>query len=79
ISVSKPYYENDKSIYFEVKNKSDIPFYLVNGPAGATPSITLAPNSITRVVLSKKVTSPLVYDVKNILTGEKEVLKVELK
>ncbi|MCU0460961.1 MAG: Sb-PDE family phosphodiesterase [Bacteroidales bacterium] len=79
ISVGKPYLENEKSIFFEVTNKSDIPFYLVNGPAGATPSITLAPNSVTRVVLSKKVTAPLIYDVKNVMTGENEVLKVELK
>ena len=79
ISVGKPYLENEKSIYFEVTNKSDIPFYLVNGPAGATPSINLAPNSVTRIVLSKKVTVPLIYDVKNVMTGENEVLKIELK
>ncbi len=79
ISVSKPYYQNDRSVYFEVTNKSDIPFYLVNGVAGAPGSITLAANSVTRVVLSKKVTAPLVYDVSNVLTGEKDILKIELK
>lgn len=79
ISVGKPYLENDKSIYFEVTNRSDVPFYLVNGIQDAPQSITLAANGITRVVASKKVTSPLVYDVKNVLTGEDEVLKVELK
>jgi hypothetical protein len=79
ISVGKPYYDNSKNSYFEVTNKSDIPFYLVNGPAGAPGTITLAANTITRVVLNKKVTGPLVYDVKNILTGEKSVLKAELK
>jgi hypothetical protein len=79
ISVSKPYYDNSKNNYFEVTNKSDIPFYLINGPAGAPASITLAANTITRVVLSKKVTAPLVYDVKNVLTGEKSILKIELK
>ena len=35
ISVGKPFYQNDKSILFEVTNKSDIPFYLINGVAGA--------------------------------------------
>lgn len=79
ISVGKPYYQNDKSIYFEVTNRSDIPFYLVNGTTEAPQSITLAANGVTRVVVSKKVTSPLVYDVKNVLTGEEEVLKIELK
>ncbi len=79
ISVSKPYHENDRNIYFEVTNKSDIPFHLVNGMANAPASINLEANSVTRVVVSKKVSSPLVYDVKNIITGEDEVLRIELK
>jgi hypothetical protein len=79
ISVSKPFYQNDKSLFFEVTNKSDIPFYLVNGVQGNPASITLAANAVTRVVLSKKITSPLIYDVRNILIGEKEILKIELK
>jgi hypothetical protein len=79
ISVGKPYYQNDKNLFFEVTNKSDVPFYLVNGIPGAPSSITLAANASTRIVLSKKITAPLVYDVRNILTGEKEVLKAELK
>jgi hypothetical protein len=78
ISVGKPYFQNDKTLYFEITNNSDIPFYLINGVAGAPASIAVAANSVTRVALSKKVTTPLVYDVKNILTGENEVLKVEL-
>jgi hypothetical protein len=78
ISVAKPFYQNDKSIFFEVTNRSDIPFYLVNGPADAPASITLAANSVTRIVLSKKVTGSLFYDVKNIMTGEDSVLKAEL-
>jgi len=79
ISVGKPYFENEKSIYFEVTNSSDVTFYLVNGIPDAPQSITLAANGMTRVVVSKKVTSPLKYDVKNVLTGEDEALKVELK
>ena len=79
ISVGKPYYDNTKNIYFEVTNNSDIPFHLINGPAGAPASITLAANTITRIVLNKKFSSPLVYDVKNIMTGEKSVLRVEIK
>ena len=79
ISVSKPFYQNNRSLFFEVTNNSDIPFYLVNGILDAPPSVTLAANSVTRISLSKKVTAPLVYDVKNVLTGENEVLKIELK
>lgn len=79
ISVGKPYYKNDKSIFFEITNRSDIPFFLVNGTNGAPSTITLAANSVTRVVLSIKAALPLVYDVKNVITGEGEVLKVELK
>lgn len=79
ISVGKPYYQNDKSLFFEVTNKSDLPFYLINGVPGAPSALTLAANSVTRIVLSKKVTVPLVYDVRNVLTGEKDVLRIELK
>lgn len=79
ISVGKPYYQNEKSLFFEVTNKSDIPFYLINGVANAPAFITLAANSVTRVVLSKNVKVPLQYDVRNVLTGEKEVLRIELK
>jgi histidinol phosphatase-like PHP family hydrolase len=79
VTVGKPYFENDKSLFFEVTNKSDVPFYLINGSAGAPATITLSANSVTRVVLSKKAAKPLTYDVKNIMTGEKEVLRIELK
>ncbi|MDP4224029.1 MAG: Sb-PDE family phosphodiesterase [Bacteroidota bacterium] len=79
ISVSKPYYENEKNLYFEVTNNSDVPFYLINGKPDTPSSLELSANSVTRVVLSKKVTLPLTYDVKNVMTGENEVLKVELK
>jgi hypothetical protein len=79
ISVGKPYYQNDKTLFFEVTNKSDIPFYLENSITDAPSFITLSANSVTRIEVGRKVPSPLVYNVKNILTGEKEVLKVELK
>ena len=77
--VGKVFYKDDEDIYFEVKNNSDIPFYLVNGIANAPSSVTLDANSITRIVVNKNVASPLTYDVRNMLIGEKEVLKVELK
>jgi 3',5'-nucleoside bisphosphate phosphatase len=79
VSVGKPYSQNEKNIFLEIKNSSDISFYLVNGKNNSPTSIFLAANSVTRVVLDKKVKSPLIYDVKNIMTGENEVLKAELK
>jgi 3',5'-nucleoside bisphosphate phosphatase len=79
ISVGKPYFQDEKDIYFEVTNRSDVPFYLINGIKGAPSSITLSANAVTRIVLSKKINTPLTYDVKNVLTGENEVLKIELK
>ena len=79
ISVSKPFHQNDKTIFFEVANKSDVPFYLVNGVKDAPASVTLAANSVTRIAVSRKVPSPLAYDVNNVITGEKKVLRIELK
>lgn len=79
VSVAKPFNENEKNIYFEITNKSDIPFHLINGKENTPGEITLAPNAVTRVVLSKKAAPPLVYDVKNVITGEDKVLRVELK
>jgi hypothetical protein len=79
ISVGKPYLQNDKNLYFEITNRSDISYQLVNGPAGAPSSINLAANTVTRVVVSKKFKGQLIYEVKNAITGENEVLKVELK
>jgi 3',5'-nucleoside bisphosphate phosphatase len=79
ISIGKVFYESSRYRYFEITNKSDVPFYLVNGPAGAPGYITLAARSVTRIVLSKAFTGQLSYDVRNIMTGSEEVLKVELK
>jgi hypothetical protein len=79
ISVGKPYFEDKENIYFEVINKSDIPFYLINGIKDAPSEVTLYANSVTRITVSKKVKSPLVYDVRNVMIGEKEVLKIELR
>jgi 3',5'-nucleoside bisphosphate phosphatase len=78
IAVAKPYHEDDNNIYFEISNTSDIPFHLTNGQKGTPAELTLPPNSITSVVVGKKVKFPLVYDVSNVLTGEKEVLRVEI-
>jgi len=79
ISIGKVFYETDRNRYLEITNNSDIPFYLVNGPAVAPANITLAANAVTRVVISKKFSGSLTYDVKNLMTGPESVLKVEIK
>lgn len=78
ISVRKPFLQDDKNLFFEVENRSDIPFHLINGPKEGPGEITLAANGFTRIVVNKKEVFPLVYEVKNILTGENQILKVEL-
>ena len=54
ISVGKPFYKDDDNIYFEIANKSDIPFYLINGIKDAPEEITLSANAVTRVVVEQK-------------------------
>ena len=78
ISVGKPFYQDEKNVYFEVTNSSDITFYLVNGKQGTPSSLVFPSNSVTRVIVSNNSVSPLTYDVKNILTGEDETLRIEL-
>lgn len=79
VSVHKPYFLNDKEVFLEITNNSDIAFHLVKGVEGTPESVTLQPDSVTRIVISKNAKLPLVYEVDNVLTGENEVLKVELK
>lgn len=79
VKVGKPYYKDSENIYFAIRNTSDIPFYLINGENGIPAELTLAPNSVTTISISRKVSSPLVYDVKNVITGENKVLRAELK
>ncbi len=78
ITVSKPFHETGRNLFFEITNHTDIPWQLVNGPQGAPASINIPANSVTRVVLAKTFTGKLVYDVRNALTGENTVLKTEL-
>ena len=78
ISIGKPYLSNSKNTYLEITNKSDIPFYLVDGSAGGPGSLSLPANAITRVVVTKSSPANLTYNVRNVLTGEKEVLKVDI-
>ena len=54
VSVGKPYYSDKDYIYFEVTNKSDIPFHLINGIKDAPSELTLYANSVTRIASKQK-------------------------
>jgi 3',5'-nucleoside bisphosphate phosphatase len=77
LTVSKPYMSNDKFIFFEITNQSDLPFYLINGPEGAPKEINIPARSsmIVRAVL-KYAAEPLKYDVRNIITGNGQILNI---
>jgi 3',5'-nucleoside bisphosphate phosphatase len=79
ITVSKPFFRNDKNSFIEIQNHTDIPWFLINGPQGAPATITIPANSVTRVVIANTFTGKLTYDVRNILTGENRVLKTEIR
>ena len=79
VTTGRPFFQNSRNVFFEVTNACDIPFILVNGPPKAPPSVVLAANSRTRMVIAKNLSLPLTYDVKNVLTGGKDVLRIEIK
>jgi hypothetical protein len=79
ISVSEPYLENDRYFWIEVKNNSDVPFHLFDGPEGAASSFTLKANSITTVRIDKEKNPELQYKVRNLLTAYEEYLEVVIK
>jgi len=79
IVVGKPFKTDEKNIWFEITNKSDIPFYLVNGENGAPAEINIPSHSSTIVKANKRFTgSAIKYDVKNIITGNGQVLNVSI-
>ena len=79
ITVSEPYLENDRYFWIEVKNNSDVPFHLFDGPEGAASSFTLKANSITTVRIDKEKNPELKYKVRNLLTAYEEYLEVVIK
>ncbi|MFO7853398.1 MAG: Sb-PDE family phosphodiesterase [Bacteroidota bacterium] len=76
ISLDKPYHENERYIWIEITNSSDIPFHMMNGKAGAAKEFTIEANSITTLRVEKDSEKSLEWDVKNMLTGYEEYLHV---
>jgi len=78
ISVSKPFHENIYSLWLEVTNISDVPFYLINGGKGVPQYLKLEATSISVLRISKEEGTELKWKVSNLMTGTNEVLEVEL-
>jgi len=79
ISVGKPYYENERYEWVEIRNISDLPFYMINGAEGVADEFTIEANSITTLRINKETASTLEWDVKNMLTGYDKYLHVVLE
>jgi len=79
VKAGKPYRDDGKNIFFEIRNNSDLPMMLTDGPEGAPSELTLPANSITRVRADRRyLKQPLAYNVSNIVTGSGTVLRTEI-
>ncbi len=79
VKAGAVYKDDGKTVFFELRNDSDLPLKLTGGPEGAPGNITLPANSITRVKADRRyLEQPLTYNVSNIITGSGTVLRVEI-
>ena len=81
IELSKSYYQNDKSSYRNITNRTDIPYTLVITPSGSDVSpvrIRIPENSSARLRLPKEGANLLQVTVENVFVGKGEYLKVEI-
>lgn len=77
ISISEPYYENERYEWIEVRNISDVPFHIVKKTEGMADEFTIEANSITTLRIDKETTS-MEWHIRNMLTGYDEYLHVTL-
>ncbi|MCU0378557.1 MAG: hypothetical protein MUC78_09890 [Bacteroidales bacterium] len=79
VSVTAPFKKDDKFLWFELVNHSDLPMELAGGPAGAPANIRLPARSAVIVKADIKfLAEPVTYNVSNIITGSSSTLKVEI-
>ncbi len=79
LTIVKPFRSDEKYIWFEISNKSDLPFYLINGPEGAPKEITLPARSTVIVRAAVKFSAEAIkYDVKNVITGNGQILNIAI-
>ncbi|MBE3064443.1 MAG: hypothetical protein IMZ69_05440 [Spirochaetes bacterium] len=80
LQVERTYFENEKQLYFEIANTSDIPVFLTGGPAGAPAKISIPARTKAWVRLTKPVKGDeLIYAVDNYMCGESKYVKTTLK
>jgi hypothetical protein len=79
VSTRAPFKEDDKNIWFELLNNSDLPMAFTGGPAGAPAEISLPARSAVIVKADRKyLAEPIPYNVSNIITGNGSTLRVEI-
>lgn len=79
VTVSRPHHADDKAVWFNVSNGSDLSFVLIDGPAGAPSRMTIPAGGSVNVRIEKELAGrPLAYTVKNVVTGNGQNLKVRL-
>jgi len=79
ISISEPYYENERYEWVEITNISDVPFHMINGSDGVADAFTIEAGSITTLRIDKEKVKTMEWDIKNMLTGYEEYLHVVLE
>lgn len=79
VTVSRPHHSDDKAVWFNVANGSDLPLVLIDGPSGAPSRMTLPAGGSVNVRIEKELSGrPLAYTVKNVITGNGENLMIRL-
>ncbi len=79
VTVGKPFLSDEKKIWFEVRNGSDLPMRLVKGPEGAPSELYIPAGGAVVVRADKRYEKePMPYEVGNITVGTGRSLAVEL-
>jgi 3',5'-nucleoside bisphosphate phosphatase len=79
IQVNKPHFEDKENQYVEIVNTSSLPYYLYNTDATQDPkTLTLKPDTATKVKLKKGASPEQTFLVKNILVGDGKYLETKL-
>ena len=79
VTVSAPFRNDGKNMWFELRNNSDLKMELAGGLQGAPLNLTLPANSVTVVKADiRYLKEPMKYNVTNIITGNGTVLSVSL-
>lgn len=79
VKTGPVFHSDAKSVWFEVRNESDVPFHLIKGPVGAPAEVDLPAGSVVVVKAGKScLTQPLAYEVGNVIIGRDQNLAVKI-